>query len=92
MSGITDVFVIYNNDDQINRIKGETFKVSPFFTFIDERKYKSRKEAYKIKNHWAAFATPFAICMNNDKPIKAFYSETGTDIIAELINYLHEIR
>lgn len=84
---ITDVYVIYNDEKQIERLKGESFKDSPFFTFINEASRKSRKAAYQIKNHWAAFKCPFAICMDKEQPIKAFYSE-AEDVIESLINYL----
>lgn len=86
---ITDVYVTYNDESQIDKIKGESFKDSPFFTFISEVDRKSRKQAFALKNHWAAFQCPFAICMNGDKPVKAFYSE-DCDVIDSLIKYLHE--
>lgn len=88
---ITDVIVVYNDDSQIRRIGGVyTLKKSPFFTYINESSHKGRKEAFALKSHWGARMTPFAICMDGEKPIKAFYSETGNDIIKELINYLNQ--
>jgi hypothetical protein len=88
---ITDVIVVYNDDEQIKKIGGTyTLKVSPFFTFIDERSRKNKKQAYSVKSHYAARLTPFAVCLNKETPIKAFYSETGNDIINELIQYLNE--
>lgn len=88
---ITDVYLVYNDDEQLRRIGGTyTLKVSPFFTFINENSNKSRKEAYALKSHWGARMTPFALCMNKETPVKAFYSETGEDVIKSLINYLNE--
>lgn len=88
---ITDVIVVYNDDSQIRKIGGVyTLKKSPFFTYINESSHKGRKEAFALKGHWGARMTPFAICMDGEKPIKAFYSETGNDIIKELINYLNQ--
>lgn len=87
---ITDVIITYNDDTQIERIKGESFKESPFFTFLDERSRKSRKEAFAIKNHWAAFATPFILCKNGETAVKAFYSEADNDVVGSLIKYLNE--
>lgn len=84
-----EVIIVYNSKEQIEKIKGETFKVSPFFTFINENNRKSRKSAFALKNHWAAWETPFAICMEGENPIKAFYSE-NCDVINSLISYLHE--
>ena len=88
---VTDVFVVYNDDSQIKRI-GEkyTLKYSPFFTFINESSNKCKKEAYALKSHWGARLTPFALCMNGEEAVKAFYSETGEDIIKSLINYINE--
>ena len=88
---ITDVIVVYNDESQIRRIGGAyTLKESPFFTYINESSRKGKKEAYALKGHWGARMTPFAICMDGEKAIKAFYSETGEDVIKSLINYLNE--
>ena len=87
---ITDVIVVYNDDSQIRRIGGTyTLKESPFFTYINESSRKGKKEAYALKSHWGARMTPSAICMDGEKPIKAFYSETGKDVIESLIKYLN---
>lgn len=88
---ITDVYLVYNDTSQINRI-GDTYtlKVSPFFTFINETSPKGKKEAFALKGHWGARMTPFAICMDGEKAVKAFYSETGEDVIESLIKFLNE--
>lgn len=82
-----DIHIVYNEDSQKERIE-EAFKESPFsFTFIDVRG-KSKKDAWAVKNKWAAKLDPFAIVYNEDRAVKAFYSETGEDIINSLINFL----
>lgn len=86
---ITDVYLVYNDDRQIQQIGG-TWEVSPFFHFIDDRTLEGRKDAFKLKSAWSSRMTPFALCMNREKVVKAFYSETGNDVIKELINYLNE--
>lgn len=86
---ITDVYLVYNNDEQINQI-GDTLKVSPFFHFIDDRTREGKKEAFKLKSSWSSKVTPFALCTEGDKAVKAFYSETGENIIESLITYLNE--
>lgn len=88
---ITDVYLVYNNDEQIKRIGGTyTLKVSPFFHFIDDRTLEGKKKAIKLKGAWGSRLTPFALCMDKDKAIKAFYSESDNDVIKSLINYLNE--
>ena len=88
---ITDVIVVYNEDSQIKKLGGTfTLKVSPFFRFINEDTHKGKKEAWALKSHWGAKMTPFAICMEGEKVVKAFYSETGEDVIKSLIDYLNE--
>ena len=87
---ITDVFIIYNNEAQIKRVEESCIlKNSPFFTYINESSRKGKKEAYALKSHWGARLTPFAICMDGEKAIKAFYSETGEDIIESLIDFIN---
>lgn len=87
---ITDVYLVYNNNAQIKRIGDTLLKVSPFFHFIDDRTKEGKKESFKLKGSLGARLTPFALCMDGEKAVKAFYSETGEDIIESLINYLNE--
>jgi hypothetical protein len=84
-----DIFIVYNDESTIKRIDG-TFKVSPFFHFIDDQTRYGKKEAWKLKGSFGARLTPFVAIFENDKPIKAFYSETGEDVIKSLINYLNQ--
>lgn len=87
---ITDVYIVYDDDKVIRRVGGTyTIKVSPFFHFIDSRTLNGRKEAFQLKGSWGARMDPFAICMEGDKAVKAFYSETGEDVIESLITFLN---
>lgn len=88
---VTDVYLVYNDDNQIKQIGGAyTLKVSPFFHFIDDRTLEGRKDAFKLKGSWGSRLTPFALCTDGEKAIKAFYAETGEDVIKSLIDYLNE--
>lgn len=88
---ITDVYIVYSDVSFIKKFGGTySLKVSPFFHFINETTKEGKKEAYALKGHWGARMTPFAICFDKETPVKAFYSETGNDIIKELINYLNQ--
>lgn len=86
---ITDVYVVYNDDNDIKKL-GDALKVSPFFHFIDDRTAKGKRDSFKLKGAWASKLTPFALCMEGDKAIKAFYSEENNNVIESLINYLNE--
>lgn len=85
---MTDVFVVYNDKEQLNRI-GDTSKYTPIFHFIDSLSKKGKKEAYRLKSHYAARLDPFAVILDKSKPIKAFYTE-AEDVIDSLINYLNK--
>lgn len=86
---MTDIFVVCDDKSQIKRI-GDALGVSPIFHFIDSMSRNGKKEAAALKSHWAARLDPFVLVMNGDKAIKAFYSETGEDVIDSLINYVKE--
>lgn len=87
---ITDVYVVYDDVEQVKKIGGPyTLKASPIFHFLDSQSNKTKKEAWALKSHWAAKKDPFAIAMDGDKAIKAFYSETGEDVIKSLINFIN---
>lgn len=85
---VTDVYIVYNDDKQLKEI-GDT-KVSPFFHFIDDRTFEGRKKAFKLKGSFSAKQSPFIVCYDKDKPVKAFYSEVDNNIIKSLTDYLNE--
>ena len=84
---MTDVIVIYSDKSQIDRI-GDTSKYTPIFRFIDSLAKKSKKEAWRIKSYYGAKLDPFAAILDDEKPIKAFYTE-AEDVIDSLIKYLN---
>ncbi len=83
-----DVYIVYNNDEVLKKLGG-TLKVSPFFHFVDDRTRKGKKDSWKIKGSFGAKLTPFAVVYEGEKPLKAFYSETGENVIDSLIDYLN---
>lgn len=85
---MTDVFIVYNNEKQLSDI-GDTSKYSPIFHFIDVTTFKGKKEGWKIKSYYGAKLDPFVVILDNEKPIKAFYSE-AEDVINSLIKYLDD--
>lgn len=86
---MTDIFIVYDDKSQIKRIE-DALGVSSIFHFIDSMSKHGKKEAAVLKSHWAARLNPFVLIMDGEKAIKAFYSETGEDVIESLIDYLNE--
>ena len=84
---MTDIIVVYNDKSQLDRI-GDTSKYTPIFHFVDSLARKSKKEAWRIKSYYGAKLDPFAVILDNEKPIKAFYTE-AEDVIDSLIKYLN---
>lgn len=84
-----EVSITYNDKSQIkgllNKIEDRDDK-SLSFIFIDS--IKDKKKAWSLKSHWGAKLDPFIIIMDEDKPIKAFYSEAENSI-NNLILYLN---
>ena len=86
---ITDVYVVYNNENQVKKVEDSCNKESLTFHFIDSQSIKTKREAFMLKSHWAARLDPFALVTDGDKAIKAFYSE-AENVIDSLIKYLNE--
>ena len=84
---MTDVIIVYSSESQLDRI-GDTSKYTPIFHFVDSLAKKSKKEAWRIKSYYGAKLDPFAVILDNEKPIKAFYTE-AEDVIDSLIKYLN---
>lgn len=84
---MTDIIVVYSDKNQLDRI-GDTSKYTPIFHFVDSLAKKSKKEAWRIKSYYGAKLDPFAVILDDEKPIKAFYTE-AEDVINSLIKYLN---
>ena len=84
---MTDIIVVYSDKSQLDRI-GDTSKYTPIFYFVDSLAKKSKKEAWRIKSYYGAKLDPFAVILDDEKPIKAFYTE-AEDVINSLIKYLN---
>ncbi len=84
---MTDVIVVYSDKNQLDRI-GDTSRYTPIFHFVDSLAKKSKKEAWRIKSYYGAKLDPFAVILDDEKPIKAFYTE-AEDVIDSLIKYLN---
>ena len=82
-----DVYFVYSNTKDKECIMDSA--CSNFFIhFIDAGSYKGKKEAFKLKGSYGAKLDPFAIVLDNGKPIKAFYTENGNSVIKDLEKYL----
>ena len=84
---MTDVIVVYSDKNQLDRI-GVYLEVSPIFHFVDSLAKKSKKEAWRIKSYYGAKLDPFAVILDDEKPVRAFYTE-AEDVIDSLIKYLN---
>ena len=84
---MTDVIIVYSSESQLDRI-GDTSKYTPIFHFVDSLAKKGKKEAWRIKSYYGAKLDPFAVILDDEKPIKAFYTE-AEDVINSLIKYLN---
>ena len=82
-----DIWIVYNDDEQLELLKKESFSDSPFFNLVDERTFEGKRFGWKLKNFWAAKACPFVEVRIGPITKKVFYSESG-NAIEQLINYL----
>lgn len=79
-----NIIIVYNDKDQLSDLKiDESFDVE----FIDSKYRIDKKKAWKIKNFYGAKLDPFAVILDNNKTIRAFYSE-AENVINSLNKYL----
>jgi hypothetical protein len=81
-----EVFIVHNNPECLSKIPFSKYTCQ--FRFIDSGTYKGKKEAKRFKNQYSAKLEPFIVILDNNKPIKAFYTE-AEDVINSLIKYLN---
>lgn len=57
---------------------------------LDQNSTKTRKEAFKLKGHFAARMTPFCGIYDEDgNAIKGFYKEASKDPIVECLKFIN---
>lgn len=82
---ITELVVVYSDKSDIKRIE-DACSTPSILSFINST--TDKKKAFSLKSYWGAKLDPFAIALDGDKPVKAFYSEEGKDTVREIINYI----
>ena len=85
-----EAIVIYENKKDREFLDLIDSKIPIFIRYIDYNTIEGRKEAYKVKSHWAARMNPFVVVQEDEEIIKVFYSESGKNAVQQLINYLNE--
>lgn len=80
-----NIIIVYNDIVQIKKFK-DIFKGVLNCEFIDSRTSKGKRKAAKVKSHYAAKLEPFAVILDDNTPIRAFYSE-AEDVNDSLIKY-----
>jgi hypothetical protein len=86
-----DIYIVHDNINAEDIIWSAPSNAQPFFHFLDISTKKDRSKAFKLKQEWGAKKTPFCLIEKDDKPIKAFYTESGEDAIEQLIKYLKKL-
>ena len=81
--------IVYDNKKDRELVDLIDSKFPIFINYIDFNTVKGRKEAYKVKSHWAAIKNPFVIIQDGEEIVKIFYSEES-NAIQQLINYLND--
>lgn len=80
-----EVYIVHNNEN-IDKVMESTDSVT--FNYIDIGTKKGKKEGWAIKNKWGSRSHPFALVVEDDRPIRAFYSE-AEDVLTNLKKYLN---
>ena len=85
-----EAIIVYDNKKDRKLLDLVDSKFPIFIEYVDSNTIKGKKEAYRIKSHWAAKMNPFVIVQENEKILKVFYTESGKNAVQQLINYLNE--
>lgn len=84
-----EAIVVYDNKKDRGLLNLVDSKFPIFIQYIDFNTVDGRKEAYRVKSHWAARMNPFVVVQEGEEIIKVFYSEKD-NAIQQLINYLND--
>lgn len=84
-----EAIIVYDNKKDKELLNLINSKVPIFINYIDFNTTNGRKEAYKIKSHWAAKKNPFIVVQEGEEIIKVFYSE-NSNAVNQLISFLND--
>ena len=76
-----EISIIYSDESQLD-------KINHIVDYFDGN--TGKKQGRMIKGRWGAKLDPFVIITDGEKPIKAFYSETGEDVLDSLRKYIND--
>lgn len=84
------IFIVYDSPEQLQVFKNKSLPFNPLVEYYNMNTRNGRKEGFKLKREWGARANPFCIIYDEDKAVKAFYSENDWEdnAIIQLLNYL----
>lgn len=86
------VTIVYNLEKHLPILKELQSEFPQYeITLIDSETKKGKKTAFSLKSHWGARLEPFAIVLTEDnRGIKAFYSEADKNVINSLKKFLND--
>lgn len=79
-----DLYLIYDNSEDLQKIE-DTINSNYYLHHLNINKHNDRSKAFKFKGEWSAKLDPFILLSENDKIIKAYYSETGESAVNQFI-------
>lgn len=86
-----NLYITYNNESDFKRFLGIKNLEDYNMKVIDSGTLRGKKESYKLKNEWGSKLDPFIIIFDEqNKPIKAFYSECNSDAICQFDEYTNK--
>ena len=80
-----DIYIVFDNIDDLNLLE-DAIDSNYFLHYWNINKHNDRSKAFKFKGEWGAKQNPFVLISENDKVIKAYYSETGDNAVKQFIN------
>lgn len=79
-----DLYLVFDDIDDLNRIES-TIDSKFYLNYLNINKHHDRSKAFKLKGEWSAKLNPFILLKENDKVLKAYYSEIGESAVTQFI-------
>ena len=83
---ITEITLVYNDLKDRQTIENLNSDKGIYINYLDYESKLSKKKARLLMEDWGSKKLPFAVCLEKDKVVVAFYSEADN-----VINKLKEI-
>jgi len=87
-----ELILVSGNLEDERKIRDSLIVDRFYYNFLDSNSAYTKKQAYGLKKEWGAREEPFVLVQKEDKVLRAFYSESSTNVIDDALEFIKGLK